>query len=361
MISKEEKNSSFGNISLLVSALLVSWVAAELALRIMSAAKAPEHSKNWVAVPEESWIQYDSSLGWDNQASVSKFLTLNGKSIPVTLNEQAMRSKTDLTLKKKALSTKRIYLLGDSFSFGFGVSDENSLSEKLKAAIPQSEVLNLSVVAYGIDQMFLKLRKMAWEYQPDHVVIVIYPEDFWRALRAYTDAGYSKPYFQIHNNKLVLNNVPVPEKGKARGNQFPGIMSSKNSFFQGLKTVQLFQKALSTFKKRMKWEDPDTTPDWILGRAILKQMLEEIRLQKIPATIVLTPPIRWIQGTDEPIRQSLKRFCEREKTTFIDLTETFRMQCKQPEFEDCFIPADFHWTEKGTELAVEAIAKAIQR
>jgi len=94
-----------------------------------------------------------------------------------------MRADHDIPYEKPA-GTKRIVVLGDSFSMGYEVSLEDSflvqMENRLKAAGQKVEVVNLSVSGHGTAEELLMLQNEGIKYHPD-LVLVCYnstdPED----------------------------------------------------------------------------------------------------------------------------------------------------------------------------------------
>jgi hypothetical protein len=102
----------------------------------------------------------------------------------------------------------RILVLGDSFTFGEGVSDDETYSAFLEASLPDVEVLNGGVHGYGHDQMLLALEDLGPKVHPDLVLLGFVSEDMERNLLAFRD--FAKPRFALEGDALVLENVPVP-------------------------------------------------------------------------------------------------------------------------------------------------------
>lgn len=102
----------------------------------------------------------------------------------------------------------RILVLGDSFTFGEGVSDNETYSARLEASLSGVEVLNLGVHGYGHDQMLLALQDLGPKVHPDLVLLGFVAEDMERNLLTFRD--FAKPRFVIAGSSLVLQGVPVP-------------------------------------------------------------------------------------------------------------------------------------------------------
>jgi hypothetical protein len=103
---------------------------------------------------------------------------------------------------------QRILVLGDSFTFGDEVNDDETYCADLARMLPAAEILNLGVHGYGHDQMLLYLQEEGVRYAPDVVLLGFVEYDFERNLLSFRD--YAKPRFVLTDATLILTNTPVP-------------------------------------------------------------------------------------------------------------------------------------------------------
>jgi len=146
-------------------------------------------------------------------------------SATVSTNARGLRGTRDCAYAKPAGVT-RIVALGDSFTFGDEVSDEETWPHELGRRSPGVEVLNLGVHGYGHDQMLLYLREEGVRYEPDVVLLGFLSDDMERNVIGFRD--YAKPRFDLVSGELRLRNVPVPPPGElARrpGSRFLDLLS----------------------------------------------------------------------------------------------------------------------------------------
>jgi hypothetical protein len=111
----------------------------------------------------------------------------------------------------------RVAALGDSFTFGEGVGDDDTWVHQLGVLHPALEPVNLGVHAYGHDQMLLALREEGPWLQPDLVLLGFVHIDLERNRTAFLD--YAKPRFDLEGQSLVLHNVPVPTPDELRARE----------------------------------------------------------------------------------------------------------------------------------------------
>jgi hypothetical protein len=92
----------------------------------------------------------------------------------------------------------RVVMLGDSITFGPGVDDSETFSDRLDSLPNGPEVVNLGVMGYGTDQELLKLEREGLAFAPDVVVLhFCLHNDFADNMlaRALYDGVHPKPYF----------------------------------------------------------------------------------------------------------------------------------------------------------------------
>ena len=107
-------------------------------------------------------------------------------------------------------------MIGDLYTFGEGVNDDETFSARLERLLADSEVLNLGIHGYGTDQQWLRLSQDGVSYHPDVVLLGYYEDDIARNRLWFRD--YAKPHFSVIDGRLIADNLPLPspEAFKAR-------------------------------------------------------------------------------------------------------------------------------------------------
>lgn len=350
-------------ILLFFTSLLFSLLLAETALRFVQfeAPRIPEEKErtSWAQIPENIWVEYHPVLGWVPQKNKTAVLEKGAIRAGITTNEKGFRGNRNYS-RVPASGYKRVLMLGDSFVFGFGVEDHEAFSSVMESRFSNLEMPNLGVAGYGIDQIELSFKNFAGDLKADYVGIGIFPEDFWRATRAFSDSGYAKPYYFLQSNgKLQLRNVPVPARYQLKTNQFPEIVAL-SPFEHILMKSMLYRQLRRSFiklGKNLSLVDPDNTEEWLLGRVILAQLVDQIRETGAKPFIVIIPCEGWMhRKKPTSIEKSIHRFAKREGVGLVDLTPPFIDAVRASQSEDYFIKDDLHWTPKGHRLAADRIA-----
>jgi len=150
---------------------------------------------------------YDPTKGWGLRPGRWDFA---GRTIAA--NSRGIRGGSEYAAGRRP-GVLRIVVMGDSFTFGEGVADDETFPSRLQARLgPGVEVLNLGVHGYGHDQMLIRLREEGLRYEPDLVVLGYYADDVSRNALAFRD--YAKPRFVLRDGSLVLTGSPVPTPGQ---------------------------------------------------------------------------------------------------------------------------------------------------
>ncbi len=161
------------------------------------------------------YAKHDPLLGWRLTPNIDKVQTFYEKEL--TTNSKGIRSKVEYNYQRPA-GKVRILILGESFTFGTEVGDEETYPYYLQKILPSAEVINFGVFGYGFDQMLLYLKEEGLKYNPDIVIIPFLEIDKNRSLLGFRD--YAKPYFVIENHKLSLKNVPIAAPEETYKNEF---------------------------------------------------------------------------------------------------------------------------------------------
>jgi hypothetical protein len=154
---------------------------------------------------------YDKLLGWKNIPNWSA--TTRGR--PLNINSRGLRDR-EYPYAKPA-GTQRILVLGDSFTWGYGVGDSEIFTEVLEAKLASErlpwEVINTGVSGWGTDQELLFLKSEGHKYSPDIVILALYLGNDWANNTALTQYGFGKPCFADTNLSRVIPPTLQPQSG----------------------------------------------------------------------------------------------------------------------------------------------------
>jgi lysophospholipase L1-like esterase len=159
-----------------------------------------DHSKSLESQSSHPTYTSDEVLGWAYAKNI--------RQPKLSTNSHGLRGRSEYSIARKP-NTRRVVVLGDSYSAGYGVADHETYATQLEAALPNSEFPNLAVPGYGVDQAVLRWEKMGQAYSPDVVILGVYIPDFHRnALVQWF--GTPKPRFKVVSGGLHLPSEPLP-------------------------------------------------------------------------------------------------------------------------------------------------------
>jgi lysophospholipase L1-like esterase len=194
----------------------------------------------------------------------------------------------------------RIVALGDSFTFGQCVGDDESFPAQLERLIAPGEVLNLAVHGYGHDQMLLRLRRDGLPYRPDLVLLGFFNPDIERNQLHFRD--YAKPRFRLSSGRLVLENVPVPSP-----EEFASGFHLRSANYARMLRDTLFADRLERRNRRR-------------SEAILRALAAESRAAGARLVLVYIPSENQSRAGRSWPRSPYRHVCEAKEALCIDPT-----------------------------------------
>jgi lysophospholipase L1-like esterase len=257
---------------------------------------------------KDAWnnANYDPQLGWDYQIAAS-------------------RIRGPRKTGPKPAGMFRVITLGDSFTWGIEVKDEECFPhylEKILQGQRTAEVFNMGVGSYGIDQMLLKYLRHGRQLRPDVVVLGIYPHDYDRTRLSFY--SYSKPIFRPDEKagQYVLDNVPVPPPKEVFETLARSLdrRESNALVFLNNRVRKLFSTALGS---NGYYVETDRLVEYLLTR--LKDELDKTGTKLL---VVHIPPGHAFEndqalskGKSEPQTAHLRALYAKLKLPFVDLLE----------------------------------------
>ena len=277
---------------------------------------------------------YDETYGWRNIPNWKG--TTFGRTL--TINSKGLRDSEYPYMKPKG--SRRILILGDSYTWGYGVSDDDIYTEILENKLRKHgswEVLNAGVSGWGTDQQYLFLKNEGFRYSPDIVIVSFFFGNDFREISASQQYQLDKPVFL--NTNLDLANVPVPkpQKGSPNRIQYSQAPSADlaNAIFRRLSSDCLKHGATLIVFKFGTYLDPPTLA------ALQGQMPEPKR-----------------QGILEMTRRSAL-FSENMRRIpslhYLDIDSIFERQGFTFEELGVIASRDMHWNEFGHQQIGESL------
>jgi hypothetical protein len=193
-----------GNALLLLVAVAVALALGEFAARLFVPGWAPDQAYR-------IFWQYDPLLGWSNRPGARGMHRSPDFETYVEISSQGLRDR--VYPLERVPGKGRILLLGDSYTWGFGVEREQIWHELIEARHPDWELINTGVAGYGTGQELLYFDERGRAFHPDVVLLLVHQTDF-KDNNEKVVYGYYKPTFVPRpDGGLDLTQVPVPQLG----------------------------------------------------------------------------------------------------------------------------------------------------
>lgn len=290
----------------------------------------------------EGPYRYDPVLGW---GLLPGFATDN-----LHINIHGQRGLTDWPIEKDP-AKRRIMIVGDSYTFGYDVSDQECYASVLGELLgPQWEVINWGVPGYGTDQQVLLYEKFGVHFSPDLIILGFYTPDLFRNLLWFY--SYIKPVFQDQGGKLEIANPDIPSPTELL-----------RMYATGEKTIGLKGSYLRAFLRR-ELEDirrdrvNEQTLEWPITRKILTHFNKKARENGAIPLLLIIPDkevLKKEESASTDTADLLRASAAELGMPCLDLIPILRERSKtekEPLYKG-------HWSPSGHRVCAEALARMI--
>jgi lysophospholipase L1-like esterase len=301
-----------------------------------------------------------------------------------------------------AAASRRVLLIGDSFTEGTGVAFEESFAGRLYAAGMQRrepvEVLDAGVISYSPTLYYRKIKYLIERgLRFDEVVVFSDVSDVYDEASKYfchDDDPQYQTYCDPDERALFASLCDPLDAGNPRSCSDPtGHRYTKSGagayltrhfiVTNAVRVIAKFriQQWLGNQKKRRLQVDTETA--WLfadrgreaeyaplgsaggMARSVknMQALADLLKAHGIPLTIVVYPwPAQLALGDHDSRQVSLWRdFCATNCKAFINLLPAFFAEAQRHAdwYERLYIPGDFHYSAEGHRLMFETLAKQL--
>ncbi len=251
--------------------------------------------------------------------------------------------------KQKPEGTFRILGVGDSFTFGQGVKEEDTFLRRLERSLNRAappvakkvEVLNAGVMGYNTRDEVTHLEHQWLEYDPDLVIISFYLND-----------AYSDYTFLNHGKGLGIYGLP---QGLGKYSHLVDLVQHTYGAWQAQQKMEAYYQKQFFSNARGMLEQPGSVQvDWTVSRAALFRAVELSQEHGFRIALVIFPefyhlderyPFYEIHGLVRDTAQSFSM-------PVLDLMTLYRGQVDR----DLWVhPSDHHPNESAHAQAAVAI------
>ena len=273
-----------------------------------------------------NWVKADSDLGWVCQEGpYLQFYDSAYANIVYQINPQGFRNSTSFdSLPKK--NKRRILLIGDSFLFGIFLKENQTVAHHLQNQLgEEAEVYNLSVPAWGLDQMYLAYQKYAEIIQADQVILFYIDDDIARLAEAFYWGVGIKPVFRLEDHQLVERGG---EEGKLNALQSYFCFNSKviNHLYQ--------QDCLNACSP--------------IAAHIFDQMIEAEGERGRTLMVFRYPRIQQVADHSSTVPFDHQAYFSKSKAQFVDLND-WLVEKGTSTYPQLYLPKDGHPSARGTQ------------
>jgi lysophospholipase L1-like esterase len=251
-------------------------------------------------------------------------------------------------------------VLGDSFTFGFGVPDGSTFVDALNASMPTRAWVNGGVPGYSTDQELLLLRGEIARLKPAQVIVTVclVNDLFDNALPVPLQAPNPKPLFEIQGTNLVLR-APANESPRRSDTSLGAVVAGGTlPWWQRWRLTGALGDALG-------WGSSDYRGRFVQYADLFGRLTAEMnRICKdsgATLTVGLLPGqalARSDRSASSRYQQALRELCreelQRRGIDSIDMTEALQRGGAGP----LYFPNDGHLTERGHAVVAGALARS---
>jgi lysophospholipase L1-like esterase len=338
-----------GRLGLVVMGVFLAGLVMEVTLRVTDA--VPE-----VGNPLSGFYQSDTHFGWIGRPNRRLHYHRPEFDTLVQHDAEGWRQPEP---PRPAVPVQHILVLGDSFTWGWGVSQGQVFTDLLQAALPPTvAVYNRGVPGFGTGQEYLVLQQELAARRYDVVVLMFFIND----LADNTDGKDGRrPYFELVDGNLLPRNQPARAATSAVG-QFLREHSRAYGFVE-------FE--LELLKRRFKGEANDERryrtagavdfhdlPGYAVTARLLGEMHRLTRAHGARFLLVYIPQRSEVER-DAPfpyvrsVHAMVDDIVRREGIPLLDLAPPFRQHAKAGE--RLIYAIDAHWTPAGHRLAADVV------
>ena len=273
-------------------------------------------------------------------------------SVLFTMNSLGLRGE-EITVVKPP-GTYRILGIGDSFTLGLGVKDDDTFLHRLQLALNAApprprhfEVLNAGVAGYNTRDEVLYLERRWLSLDPDLVLLVFYIND------AYDDAA-------ILNSGQGLAIRDEPSTIGQYSFLYDLVQHAWRKYQESRALEEYDNQHFFTDAQNFLSHPGEFKMDWTVSRAALEHAAELCRARNIKFGVVMFPELYRLKGGYPflQVHALVRETSERAGVPFLDLLDTFRGQDAASLWVH---PSDHHPNERAQVMAEGAIEQFVRR
>lgn len=316
-------------------------------------------------------IRYHEELGHSYVPNLKARVPFPEGSYIVRTNQKGFRS--DGEFESPQGDRPRIVVLGDSFTAGDGVRNDQRFSE-IAGEKQGAEVFNFGLAGSGTDQQVLIYEKFAQDIECDLVVLNVWVENIRRNIvsgRPTLDriTGKTvmapKPYFDLADGELKLCNVPVPlERPEVEEKQEEGglrglVRMARKAVKEGLSPLEsvMGRPIRESFPE---YEDPEGYP-WQLMKALIQRLHRSCGDTPLLVVPIPTDKHHGYRNSVPPFQERFDELRDEANGLHVANLMGDLTGLAKEDLDDLFFKQDPHFSVSGNQVVGGWLANAISR
>lgn len=289
--------------------------------------------------------QPDPKLYWKLKPNQDCFTKIDRK--PVHINSHGTRGPDFQT--EKPGGTIRILSLGDSRTFGWGLTDQETYSRRLERLLQERvgsekkiEVINAGVNAWSYPQMLVYFRDFALRYKPDFVVIA--GANLWTQFSEKNSPEFVRKFMTRVRIKNFLRRFAI----------YHYVVEVKlKDFYERSRTKFIpVDPAQDALFKEQQQRDPDA-----VFRQAIEQICEVAKANGVQPVLLELPTAYELNAKPSAIARVKHEIHERLRVPLVDMTGDL-----QPEGNALYLSADpVHPNARGNELIAQRLFETMEK
>lgn len=345
-----------GRLFCILAGLLVPLLLAELFFRVGGAVAPGDYQTTELTAASDLFERQNlaNRAGWKRSSEFETY---------VRINSHGLRGP-EVPYEKPA-DTFRVLVVGDSFTFGAQVNEEQTFVSRLqgylrdrvhRAGMDQSKI---ETINGGVDG-WSTINELAWlkaegvRYDPDLVLLMFYtgndPGENFDRLKAVKRAtggleddtstwlrdlrrtlAQSSALYSVFETGVIAKLTPQADTGD--------------------------QLDPSVIQKRRSMDPDRKARGWEMSGSLIKQMREHCADRRIGLVVVGIPTLELVENPDRDLTP-IVAIGQQAGAPVFELAEPFRAAAASST-EDLYYPKDRHWTALGHDLAADVVASAL--
>ncbi len=334
--------------------ILAALLLGELALRIAG------YSRTYLN-PHQAFYQPDPRIGYIGKPDFEGRFQSAEFDAHIVQNAEGFRA---VEHRSEAPHDHRLLVFGDSFVWGWGVSQGKVVTDRLAALLPEYDVRNYGVSGTGTLQQLVLFREFgAPRLTPgDVVVLVFFGNDF-------ADCLSGRLHARVENGVVTVND-DVDELGGGLTDRVKNRLKDSSYLFN---LIVCMSDRISARLRDPRGRRVADAGEGRPGRVVVRQCLAEFRdtcAAKGARLIVCWNPGQFEIGDspataeerafEPPLREAFFAVTAELGLETLDLAESFHAEKRAHPDQRLTFEHDEHWCAAGHAVAADAIARRVR-